>query len=71
MAAKLRPPIAYHDRCGLKPPNWLKPAAVSFSGLLDGVRSPAGVCDLELVLATAPIATDILGCMGERELKVI
>ena len=35
MAAKLRPRVILTMmRVGLKPPDWLKPAAVSFSGLL-------------------------------------
>ena len=36
MAAKLRPPKSYHDPCWPKRYVWPKPAAVSFSGVLDG-----------------------------------
>src|SRR5574341_843989 len=39
MAAKLQPRrILPTIRVGLKPPDWLKPAAVTFSGLLGGGR---------------------------------
>ena len=36
MAAKLRPRAIYHDSCRLRSPVKRKPAAVSFSGVLDG-----------------------------------
>ena len=36
MAAKLRPCVIVPRRVSSKAPAWLKPAAVSFSGLLDG-----------------------------------
>jgi hypothetical protein len=36
MAAKLRPRVSLPDSCRARPPARLKPAAVSFSGLLGG-----------------------------------